>query len=116
VSPASTAGATSLIVIVLTVLLALSLVAIIRTPPLTFSTAEQEADGQPGQPGPLGRPEAAMEPPTGPLPRRIAGESGRIAREFREPREPADFPSLIGRPGVRGAPPWGPAPKPPGPQ
>jgi hypothetical protein len=110
VSPASTGGATSLIVILLTVLLALSLVAIIRTPPLTFSAAEQEADGQPGQPG---RPEPAVEPPTGPLPRRIAGESGRVAREFREPREPADFPSLIGRPGVRGGPPWGPAPKPP---
>jgi hypothetical protein len=107
VSPASTAGATSLIVVLLTVLLALSLVAIIRTPPLTFSAAEQEPDGQPG------RPEAAMEPPTGPLPRRIAGESGRVAREFREPREPADFPSLIGRPVVQGSPPWGPAPKPP---
>lgn len=106
-SPASTAGATSLIVILLTALLTLSLVAIIRTPPLTLSAAEQEADGQPG------RPEAAMEPPTGPLPRRVAGESGRVAREFRELREPADFPSLIGRHGVRGGPPWGPAPRPP---
>lgn len=109
-SPASTAGATSLIVILLTVLLALSLVAIIRTPALTFSAAEEEADSQPG------RPEPAVEPPTGPLPRRIAGESGRVARELREPREPVDFPSLIRRPGVQGGPPWGPAPKPPGTQ
>jgi hypothetical protein len=105
--------AMSLTLIVLTVLLALFLAAIIRTPPWVPQQEPEPA-------GPPSRPELAGDPPTAPLPRRIAGESGWVAPATGEPtyRPGAIVPSVtvpgtIQPPRVSGRPPWGPAPQPP---
>jgi hypothetical protein len=107
--------AMSLTLILLAVLLALFLAAIIRTPPWV-PTQEPEPAGQPG------RPELASDPPTAPLPRRIAGGSGWVAPATGELafRPGAIVPSVtvpgtIQPPRVSGGPPWEPAPQPPGP-
>lgn len=111
-SPAPAAAAISLTLVLLTALLALSITAIVRAEPWIPSPPEQEPAGQFSAPGTM------SEPPTAPLPRRVAGESGWVAgesgRAARAPGEPASPPGVIGRPGVSGSPPWDPAPKPPG--
>jgi hypothetical protein len=106
--------AMSLTLILLTVLLALFLAAIIRTPPWV-PKQEPEPAGQPS------RPELANDPPTAPLPRRIAGESGWVAPATGEltVRSGAivpnvSIPGTIRPPRVSGGPPWEPAPQPPG--
>lgn len=88
----------------MTVLLALSLAAIVRSPPWTPEHAEQESAGQPGPPEPT------AGPPAGQLPRRLPGESGRVAPAN---GEPVFTPDASQPPRVSGGPPWGPAPKPP---
>jgi hypothetical protein len=112
VSPAPAAAALSLTLVLLTALLALSITAIVRAEPSIPGPAEQEPAGQFSPPGTM------SEPPTAPLPRRVAGESGWVAgesgRAARAPGELDSLPGVIGRPGVSGSPPWDPAPKPPG--
>ena len=102
-SSASAAAALSLTLVLLTALLALSIVAIVRAEPWIPGPPEQESAGQFSQPEPM------SEPHTAPLPRRVAGESGWVAAD-----ELPLLPEVIGRPGVSGSPPWDPAPKPPG--
>jgi hypothetical protein len=104
----------SLTLILLTLLLALFLATIIRTPPWVPKQEPEPA----GQPGP---PELASDPPTAPLPRRIAGESGWVAPATGELTfRPATMapsgtlPGTIQPPRVSGEPPWEPAPPPPG--
>jgi hypothetical protein len=110
VSPAP--AALSLTLALLTALLALSITAIVRAEPWVPAPSEPESAGQFSQPDPV------SEPPTAPLPRRVAGESGWVASESgrvaRAPGEQPFPPGVIGRPGVSGSPPWDPAPKPPG--
>jgi hypothetical protein len=110
VSPAPTV--LSLTLVVLTAFLALSITTIVRAEPWIPGPAEPESAGQFSQSEPV------SEPPTAPLPRRVAGESGWVAGESgRVPRAPGEqppLPGVIGRPGVSGSPPWEPAPKPPG--
>ena len=111
-SSASAAAALSLTLVLLTALLALSIVAIVRAEPWIPGPPEQESAGQFSQPEPM------SEPHTAPLPRRVAGESGWVAgesgRDARAPDELPLLPEVIGRPGVSGSPPWDPAPKPSG--
>jgi hypothetical protein len=108
----SAAAAIPVILVLLAALLALSLGAIVRAEPWVPAPAEPEPASQ------LSPSEHASDPPTAPLPRRIAGESGRVAGEpgriARGPGEPTLLPGVIGRAGVSGGPPWGPAPRPPG--
>jgi hypothetical protein len=108
----SAAAAIPVILVLLAALLALSLGAIVRAEPWAPAPAEPESASQ------LSPAEHASDPPTAPLPRRIAGESGRVAGEpgriARGPGEPTFLPGVIGRAGVSGGPPWGPAPRPPG--
>jgi len=112
VSPAPAAAAFSLTLVLLTALLALSVAAIVRAEPWIPGPPEQEPAGQFSQPEPM------SEPPTAPLPRRVAGESGWVAGEpGRVAAAPGELPfppGVIGRPGVSGSPPWDPAPKPSG--
>jgi hypothetical protein len=112
VNSASATAAIPVILVLLTALLALSLGAIVRAEPWVPAPAEPEPAGQ------FSQPEHAGDPPTAPLPRRIAGESGRVAGESgriaRGSGEPTLLPGVIGRAGVSGGPPWGPAPKPRG--
>jgi hypothetical protein len=112
VSPAPAAAALSLTLVLLTALLALSIAAVVRAEPWIPGPPEQEAAGQ------FSPPATMSEPPTAPLPRRVAGESGWVAgesgRAARAPGELSSPPGVIGRPGVSGSPPWDPAPKPPG--
>jgi hypothetical protein len=89
---------------ILTLLLLVFVAAIIRSPAWTPSPASPDAD-------PLGPRQTGDEPPTVPLPRRVAGQSGRIARGPGELQFP---PGVVRAPRVSGTPPWGPAPKPPG--
>jgi len=118
VSLTTNAGALSLtpILLVLTVLLALFLAAIIRTPPWT---PEQESEPA-SQPSQFSQPEPASDPPTAPLPRRVAGGSGWVAPVTGELTfHPGTIlpsvmlPGTIQPPRVSGGPPWEPAPKPP---
>ena len=90
--------------IFLAALLALSLAAVITSPPRTDSPPAEEADTEPDLPKP------APGPPASPLPRRIAGQSG-VAYPADDPARP---PGVTRPPQVPGGPPWGPAPKPPG--
>jgi hypothetical protein len=113
VSAASAAATIPLILVLLTALLALSLAGILRAEPWTPGASDQESASQPGQP------ELASEPTTGPLPRRVAGQSGRIARgagdlSFLPGVTEHYSPGAIEPPRVSGGPPWLPAPKPPG--
>ena len=105
--------AVSLTLILLTLLLALFLAAIVRTPPWV-PKQEPESAGQSSQP------EFAGDPPTAPLPRRVAGESGWIAPvtgelSFRPGTilPSVTVPGTIQPPRVSGGPPWEPAPRPP---
>jgi hypothetical protein len=105
---------------VLILLLAASLLAVIRMPPWTGTTAEDPPGPLGGQePGRAGPPDplphrarsAAAEPGTAPLPVRAPGQSG-----WTGPAVPGAVPPPDGswRPRVSGGPPWGPAPRPPG--
>jgi len=110
VSAASAAATIPLILVLLTALLALSLAGILRAEPWTPGASDQESASQP---------ELASEPTTAPLPRRVAGQSGRIARgagdlSFLPGVTEHYSPGAIEPPRVSGGPPWLPAPKPPG--
>jgi hypothetical protein len=103
-SPAQENAVSLWLVIFLTVLLALSLAAVIASPPRTDSPPAEGVGAKPDLPEP------APGPPASPLPRRIAGQSG-VAYPAGDPARP---PGVIWPPRVSGGPPWGPAPKPPG--
>jgi hypothetical protein len=103
-SPAQADEASLWLVIFLAVLLALSLAAVITSPPRTDNPPAEEADTEPD----LLKP--APGPPASPLPRRIAGQSGVVYPAD----DPARPPGVTRPPQVPGGPPWGPAPKPPG--
>jgi len=97
-SPAQANEASLWFAVFLVVLLALSLAAVVVSPPQHGSRAEQ-GDGDSGAPG---RPQRGGPPwgpaPKPPLPRRVAGQSGAAPPGMTHP----------------GGPPWGPAAKPPG--
>ena len=104
-SSAPGAGAVLSIWILLTVLLALFMAAILRSPPWTPQHAGQESASQPAPQEPT------AGPPKAPLPRRVAGESGRAAPANGELKP---VPDVIQQTEVSAGPPWGPAPKPQG--
>ena len=105
-SSAPAAGAVLSIFILLTVLLALCMAAILRSPPWTPQHAGgDEPASRSGLPAP------AAEPVMAPLPRRVAGESGWAAPANGELKV---VPDVSQPPRVSGSPPWGPAPKPQG--
>ena len=91
------------LVIFLVVLLALSLAALIVSPPQPGSPPAEEAGAA------SGLPEPGHEPPASPLPRRVAGQSG-VAYPA---GDPGRSPGAIRPPRASDGPPWGPAPKPP---
>jgi len=91
------------LVIFLVVLLALSLAALIVSPPQPGSPPAEEAGAA------SGLPEPGREPPASPLPRRVAGQSG-VAYPAGDPARP---PGAILPPQACPGPPWGPAAKPP---
>lgn len=101
-SPAQADEASLWLVIFLAALLALSLAAVITSPP--------RADSPPAEGGGAGPdlPEPAAGPPASPLPRRIAGQSG-VAYPAGDPAGP---PGMTWPPRASAGPPWGPAPKP----
>ena len=103
-SPAQADEASLWLVIFLAALLALSLAAVITSPPRTDSPLAEEADTEPDLP------KLAPGPPASPLPRRIAGQSG-VSYPADDPARPT---GVTRPPQVPGGPPWGPAPKPPG--
>jgi hypothetical protein len=73
--------------------------------PPAGSPPAEETGGEPDQREP------GLAPTAFPLPRRVAGQSGRVAYLASDPVHPLGvIPSLK----VSGAPPWEPAPKPPG--
>ena len=104
-NPALAYGTFWLISILLTVLLALFMAAILRSPPWTPQHAGQESASQPAPQEPT------AGPPKAPLPRRVAGESGRAAPANGELKPVPDVTQLAR---VSGGPPWAPAPKPRG--
>jgi len=117
-SPATANEAALIFSAVLILLLAVSLLAVARTPPWTGTTAE-DTPGPGQEPAPTGPAEqfpqrswyAPAEAGRAPLPVRAPGQSGRTA-----PAAPSAVPPPDGswRPRVAGGPPWGPAPRPPG--
>ena len=88
--------------IILAVLLALSLAAVITSPPRADSPPVDGVGAGPDLPEP------APGAPASPLPRRIAGQSG-VAYPASDPARP---PAVTWPPQASGGPPWGPAPKP----
>jgi len=90
------------LVIFLAALLALSLAAVIRSPPQPPSPPAENAGAEPGLPGP------GHQPPASPLPRHVAGRH-RAAYTVGDPAHP---PGAIRPPRASSVPPWGPAPKP----
>jgi hypothetical protein len=116
VSAASAATTIPLILVLLTALLAVSLAGIVRAEPWTPGASEPESASQLSQ---VSQPELTSEPSTAPLPRRVAGQSGRIARGTGDLSFSPDAiehysPGAIEPPRVSGGPPWPPAPRPPG--
>ena len=85
----------------LAALLALSLAAVITSPPRADSPPAEGSDAEPYLP------RHAAEPPASPLPHRIAGQSG-VAYAG----DPARPPGVIRPPRASGGPPWGPAAEP----
>ena len=113
-SPATANEATLIFSVALILLLAASLLAVIRMPPWTGTTAADapgpDQEPAPAQPPPQrGQPAAAR--PGAPLPVRAPGQSGRTAPAATSAVPPPDG---SWRPPVSGGPPWGPAPRPPG--
>ena len=104
-SPAQENAVSLWLAVFLAVLLALSLAAVITSPPRTDSPPAEGAGAEPDLP------ETAPGPPASPLPRRIVGQSG-VAYAG----DPARLPGVIWPPQVSGGPPWGPAPKPGAPE
>jgi len=100
-SPAQENALSLWLAMFLAALLALSLAAVITSPPRTDSPPAEGADAEPYLP------RHAAEPPASPLPRRIAGQSG-VAYAG----DPARPPGVIWPPRASGGPPWEPAPKP----
>jgi hypothetical protein len=103
-SPAQANEASLWLVIFLAVVLALSLAAVIMSPPQPPSPRAEDAGAEPDLP------EAGQLPPLAPLPRRAAGRH-RAACPAGDPARP---PGTIPPPQASGGPPWGPAPKPGG--
>jgi hypothetical protein len=95
----------------LVLLLAAMLVAVFRLPPGTGPG--QEEDEQSGG-APAGPDVPVLPPPAPPAARWLAetGQTGYVARHAPAPPPP---PGAAGPPRVTGSPPWGPAPRPPGP-
>ena len=91
------------LVIFLVVLLALSLAAVIVSPPQPGSPPAAQASAG------SGLPEPGHKPPASALPRRAADQSG-VAYPAGDPARP---PGAIVPPRASGGPPWGPAAKPP---
>lgn len=91
------------LVIFLAVLLAVSLAAVIMSPPQPGGRLAKEDGAEPGLPEP------GHEPPASALPRRVAGRSG-VAYPAGDPARP---PGAAPPSRASGEPPWGPAPKPP---
>jgi hypothetical protein len=89
---------------ILALLLVIFVAAIARSPAWTPGASQDGADQGVPQ-------EYADDAATGPLPRRVVGQSGRIARG---PGELTLSPDVVRAPRVSGGPPWGPAPRPPG--
>jgi hypothetical protein len=87
VSPATAADVISWTLVLMTVLLALSMIAIARAEPWAPSSPEPESPGEP---------EPAGDLPAAPLPRRVAGESGWVAGVGAS--ELTYLPDFIGRP------------------
>ena len=113
-STASATGAVSLTLVLLTVLLAMSLAAIVSSTPYAPAHAEHEPAVGPAQPAPVpgpDQPSARAEAPAAPLPHRVPGESGRVAPVT---GELPLVPDVLRRPRVSGRPPWDLAPRPPG--
>jgi len=102
-SPAQADDASLWLVIFLTVLLAISLAAVIMSPPQPGGRHVKEDGAEPGLPEP------GNEPPASALPRRAAGQSG-VAYPAGDPARP---PGATAPPRASGRPPWGPARKPP---
>ena len=100
-SPAQENAASLWLAVVLAALLALSLAAVITSPPRTDGPPAEGAGAGPDLPEP------APEPPASPLPRRIAGQSG-VAYRAGDPARPPGVTRAL----APGGPPWGPAPKP----
>src|SRR5215469_3974936 len=103
-SPAHDNDISLCLVIFLTVLLALSLTAVITSPPQTDGPPAEGADAEPDLPKP------APEPTASPLPRRVAGQSG-VAYPAGDSAHP---PGVTRSSRVSGGSPWGPTSKPPG--
>ena len=100
-SPAQANEASLCLLIFLAALLALSLAAVIMSPPQPPSAPAQDADAEPDLPEP------AHQPPASPLPRPAPGRH--------RAGYPARPPGAIAPPRASSGPPWGPAPKPGGP-
>ena len=100
-SPAQADEASLWLAIFLAALLALSLAAVITSPPRADSPPAEGGDEEPDLP------RHVAEPPASPLPHRIAGQSGVVYAG-----NPARPPGVIRPSRVSGAPPWGPAPEP----
>jgi hypothetical protein len=90
------------LVIFLAVLLALSLAAVITSPPRADSPPAEGVGAAPDLPWP------APGPPASTSPRRAAGQSGAAYPAG----DPARLPGVTRPPRSPGGPPWGPAPKP----
>jgi hypothetical protein len=101
-SPAQANEVSLWLAIFLAALLAVSLAAVIMSPPQPGSPPAERADAGPGLPEP------GHEPPASALPRRIAGQSG-VAYPAGDPARP---PGVAWPSRVSGGPPWGPVPKP----
>jgi hypothetical protein len=102
-SPAQADEASLWLVIFLAVLLAISLAAVIMSPPQPGGRHVKEDGAEPGLPEP------GNEPPASALPRRAAGQSG-VAYPAGDPARP---PGATAQPRASGRPPWEPARKPP---
>jgi hypothetical protein len=112
-SPLTTDHAAFYFVVFLVALLAVSITAVIRTPPESPSQAEPEADELFAEPD-LAQPLIQAEPvPALPLPKRVPAAAGAMAGHVVQ-SVPEDYAGRHVRPPkVSGQPPWGPAPRPP---
>jgi hypothetical protein len=104
-SPALANEASLWLVIFLALLLAVSLAAVIMSPPQPPSPPAEHAGAEPDLPEP------DHQPPAAPLPRRAPGRH-RAAYPASDPARP---PGTIRPPRASSGPPWEPAPKPGGP-
>jgi hypothetical protein len=109
-SPAQANEASLWLAIFLMALLALSLAAVITSPPPDDTPPAEKADAEPDPPEP------GNKPPASPLPRRAAGQPGAAhpaPRPLGGPYHGRHRPGTIRPPRTSPGPPWEPAPKPP---